>query len=325
MLPKRLIAIVMALGASLALPAGHAQAQSYPERTVRILVPYAPGGYTDVLARLVAARLQATMGQAFIVENKPGAATALAAETVANAPADGYTLLFTATTTTSINPHVLKNMRYRVDQFVPVAMVSKQPFMLVASHKFAPNTMQELLAHARANPGRINWATQGQGASSHLVGELVKSLAKVDFNTIHYKGSAPANVDIMAGIVDIHFDGVGTALPNIAGGRLKAIGVTSEKRLAAAPNIPTLVESGLPGAVAYSWFGMLAPAATPPAIVARLNAEIVRWMQEKDVTARLEREGAEVVYMSPAEFGRMIAAESEVWRKVIEPLNLKLD
>jgi len=265
------------------------------------------------------------MNQAFIVENKPGAATALAAEVVANSVADGHTLLFTATTTTSINPHVLKNMRYRVDQFTPVALVSKQPFMLVASQKFAPSSLQELLAHARANPGRVNWATQGQGASSHLVGELVKSLAKVDFNTIHYKGSAPANVDIMAGIVDIHFDGVGTALPNIAGGRLKAIGVTAEKRLVAAPDIPTLAESGLPGAVAYSWFGLLAPAATPQPVVTRLNAEILRWMREKDVSARLEREGAEVVYLSPAEFGRMIASESDVWRKVIEPLNLKID
>ena len=312
------------LGAALSAATGAAIAQDYPKRPVRIVVPYPAGGYTDVLARMLAAGMQARFGQSFIVDNKPGAATSIAAEFVASSAPDGLTLLMTTVTTLAMNPLTIKDLRYRVDQFTPVALVARQPFMLVASHQFPPGTPQELIAYAKANPGKINWATQGLGGSSQLVGELLKSLTGIDMTAIHYKGSSPANIDIIGGRVDVHFDGIGTSIHNVENKRVKAIAVTSEKRMAIAPDVPTFVESGVPGMVAYSWYGIVAPAGTPQAIVDRLNREIVEWAHEKEVGERMVKDGSEVNRMSPAQFGRMIADETEMWRKVITPLNLKL-
>jgi tripartite-type tricarboxylate transporter receptor subunit TctC len=288
-------------------------------------VPYPAGGYTDVLARRLAAGLQARIGQPFIVDNKPGAATAIAAEYVVGSPPDGQTLLMTTVTTLALNPLTIKDLRYRADQLVPVALVARQPFMLVASLTFPPNNPQELVAYAKANPGKINWATQGLAGSSQLVGELLKSLAGIDMVAIHYKGSAPANIDIMGGRVDVHFDGVGTSIPNVANKKVKAIAVTSTSRMSVAPDIPTFVEAGLPGMVAYSWYGIVAPAGTPRAIVDKLNQEIIGWAHEKSVQEQMTRDGSEVNSMTPAQFGKMIADETEMWRKIIAPLNLKME
>ncbi len=318
-------ALTALLGTALSVSAATAIAQDYPKRPVRIVVPYPAGGYTDVLARMLAAGMQSRFGQSFIVDNKPGAATSIAAEFVAASAPDGLTLLMTTVTTLAMNPLTIKDLRYRVDQFVPVALVARQPFMLVASHQFAPNTPQELIAYAKANPGKINWATQGLAGSSQLVGELLKSLTGIDMTAIHYKGSSPANIDLIGGRVDVHFDGVGTSIHNVENKRVKAIAVTSDKRMAIAPDIPTFVESGIPGMVAYSWYGIVAPAGTPPAIVERLNREIVEWAHEKEVGERMVKDGSEVNRMSPVQFGQMIADETEMWRKVITPLNLKLE
>ena len=311
--------------AAWAAPIGHVAAQDYPSGPVKIVVPYPAGGYTDILARLLAARLQTRLGQAVLVDNKPGAATAIAAEYVAAAPPDGRTLMMTTVTTLAMNPLTLPNLRYRADQFAPVALVARQPFMLVASLEFPPNNVRELIAYAKANPGKINWATQGLAGSSQLVGEMFKSLADIDIVAIHYKGSAPANLDLMAGRVDLHFDGVGTSLPNVAAKKVKAIAVTSEKRMPVAPDIPAFVESGLPKMVAYSWYGIIAPAATPTPIIARLNDEINKFILEKETGERWTRDGSEVNALSPAQFGKMIADETEMWRKVLAPLNIKLE
>ena len=300
-------------------------AQDYPKGPVRLIVPYPAGGVTDIYARMVGAGLQQKLGQPFVVENMPGAATALAAERVARSAPDGHTLMIVTVTTMAMNPLTIKDLRYRADQLAPVALVARQPFVLVASPQFAPSTVKELIAHAKANPGKVNWATQGIAGSSHLVGELFKSLAGVDLFAVHYKGSTPANVDIMAGRADLHFDGSGTALPNIAGKRVKVIAQTAEKRMAAAPEIPTFVESGLPEMVAYSWYGIVTPAGTPPALIARLNAETNAYLKTKEVVEKMARDGSEIGDMTPAQFGRMIADETEVWRKVLAPLNLKLD
>ena len=314
------VAIIVALAGGSA-----ARAQDYPKSPVRIIVPYPAGGYTDILARMVGAGLQQRMGQAFIVENKPGAATAIAAEQVAKSPPDGHTLMMVTVTTMAMNPLTMKDLRYKPEQLTPVALVARQPFMLVASQQFAPNSVKELIAYAKANPGKVNWATQGVAGSSHLVGELFKSLAAIDLFAVHYKGSAPANIDIMAGRADLHFDGVGTSLANVAGKRVKAIAITSERRMAANPEIPTFVEAGLANMVAYSWYGIVAPAGTPPAIVQRLNEEINRYTQQKETAERMARDGSEVGNMTPAQFARMIADEAEMWRQVLLPLNIRFD
>ena len=314
------VAIVVALAGGSA-----ARAQDYPKSPVRIIVPYPAGGYTDILARMVGAGLQQRMGQAFIIENKPGAATAIAAEQVAKSPPDGHTLMMVTVTTMAMNPLTMKDLRYKPEQLTPVALVARQPFMLVASQQFAPNSVKELIAYAKANPGKVNWATQGVAGSSHLVGELFKSLAAIDLFAVHYKGSAPANIDIMAGRADLHFDGVGTSLANVAGKRVKAIAITSERRMAANPEIPTFVEAGLANMVAYSWYGIVAPAGTPPAIVQRLNEEINRYTQQKETAERMARDGSEVGNMTPAQFARMIADEAEMWRQVLLPLNIRFD
>jgi tripartite-type tricarboxylate transporter receptor subunit TctC len=315
---KKLVALLLAAVATVA------GAQDYPKGPVRLIVPYPAGGVTDIYARLVGAGLQQRLGQPFVVENMPGAATALAAERVAKSTPDGQTLMIVTVTTMAMNPLTIKDLRYRPEQLAPVALILRQPFVLVASQQFKPNTVQELIAYAKANPGKVNWATQGLAGSSHLVGELFKSLAGVDLFAVHYKGSTPANVDIMAGRADLHFDGSGTALPNIAAKRVKAIAHTAEKRIAAAPDLPTFVET-LPGMVAYSWYGVVTPAGTPQPVIARLNAEVNAFVKTPEIVERMNRDGSEPGNMTPAQFGAMIAEETALWRKVLTPLNLKLD
>jgi tripartite-type tricarboxylate transporter receptor subunit TctC len=315
---KKLVVLLLAAVATVA------GAQDYPKGPVRLIVPYPAGGVTDIYARLVGAGLQQRLGQPFVVENMPGAATALAAERVAKSAPDGQTLMIVTVTTMAMNPLTIKDLRYRPEQLAPVALILRQPFVLVASHQFKPNTVQELIAYAKANPGKVNWATQGLAGSSHLVGELFKSLAGVDLFAVHYKGSTPANVDIMAGRADLHFDGSGTALPNIAAKRVKAIAHTAEKRIAAAPDLPTFVET-LPGMVAYSWYGVVTPAGTPQPVIARLNAEVNAFVKRPEIVERMNRDGSEPGNMTPAQFGAMIAEETALWRKVLAPLNLKLD
>jgi tripartite-type tricarboxylate transporter receptor subunit TctC len=315
---KKLVVLLLAAVATVA------GAQDYPKGPVRLIVPYPAGGVTDIYARLVGAGLQQRLGQPFVVENMPGAATALAAERVAKSTPDGQTLMIVTVTTMAMNPLTIKDLRYRPEQLAPVALILRQPFVLVASQQFKPNTVQELIAYAKANPGKVNWATQGLAGSSHLVGELFKSLAGVDLFAVHYKGSTPANVDIMAGRADLHFDGSGTALPNIAAKRVKAIAHTAEKRIAAAPDLPTFVET-LPGMVAYSWYGVVTPAGTPQPVIAKLNAEVNAFVKTPEIVERMNRDGSEPGNMTPAQFGAMIAEETALWRKVLTPLNLKLD
>jgi len=321
-IPSSFVAVLAAV--AFAAPLGHVAAQDYPRKSVRIVVPYAAGGYTDVIARQVGNGLQSALGQPFIIDNRPGAATAMGAEHVAAAPPDGYTLMMTSTGTTfSLTPLATPNLRYRYDQFAPVALVVRQPLMLVASPQFPSSNVKELVAYGKASPGKINWATQGLGGTSHLVGELFRALAGVDMLAIHYKGSAPANVDLMAGRADLHFDGIGTAIPNVTSKKLKGIAVTSEKRMAVVPDIPTFVEAGLDKMVAYSTYGILAPSGTPAAIINKLNEQINRWT--KDNTVQLGRAGGEVNAMTPEQFGKMMIDDMELWRKVIAPLNLKFE
>ena len=302
-----------------------AKPRSSSDKLIRIIVPYAPGGYTDIIARLISQKMSERLGQTVIVENKPGASTILGAEFVAKAPADGNTLLMGVTTTLSSNQFMFKKLPYKTSDFIPVALTGLTPFVLVAHPSVPANNVGELVALAKAKPGTLNVATLGVGASTQLVAEMFKSAARVDIKDVPYKGSGPASTDLLAGHVQLYFDAVPTAMPRVRAGQLKAIGITSEARSPAAPMLSTFVESGLPEMVAYSWYGLLAPAGTPQAVVDTLNKAANEALQTPDVRAQVEANGATAPIMTPAEFGALIEKHTKVWEKIIKPLNIQLD
>jgi len=248
-----------------------AGANTYPSKPIRIIVPYAAGGFTDIVSRLVAQKMSIKLGQPVVVENKAGGSTIIGAETVAKSAPDGYTLLMAVTTTISTNPFLFKKLPYKPSDFIPVALTGLTPFVLSAHPSVPANTLAELLALEKANPGTLNLATLGTGSSTHLVGEMFNSLAGVKLNMIPYKGAGPALNDLMAGHVQLFFDGIATSAPMFRAGKLKGIAITGDSRSQAAPQVPTFAESGLPEMQAASWYGLLAPARTPQAIIDLLN------------------------------------------------------
>jgi len=294
-------------------------------KTIRIVVPYAPGGYTDIVARLVATKMTERLGQAVIVENKPGGSTIIGAQEVAKAPPDGNTLLMAVTTTLSTNPFLFKKLPYSAADFKPVALTGITPFVLVAHPSVPADSVKSLVALAKSKPGSLNVATLGVGSSTHLVAEMFRSAAGVDVKDIPYKGSGPASTDLLAGHVQLYFDAIPTAMPRIRAGQLKGIAVTADQRSAAAPSLPTFVESGLPNMVAVSWYGLLAPAGTPQATVDRINKAVNEALVAPDVKAQIEANGATATPMSPAEFGALIDHQTKVWEKIVAPLNIQLD
>ncbi len=310
--------------AGLCALAGPAQA-AFPERTVRIVVPYAAGGFTDVLARVLAQRLGERLGQSVIVENKPGASTMLGADLVAKAPADGHTVLMATTSTLSTNPLLFRKMPFKASDFAPVALAGLTPFVLVAHPSLPANDVRSLVALAKAQPGKFDFAMLGPGSSTHLVDEMFRSAAQVDIRDVPYKGSGPASADLLAGHVLLNFDAVATALPRIRAGQLKGIGITSEERSPLAPQLPTFKESGLPQMVAYSWYGLLAPAATPAAVIEQLNRAANEVLNLPDVQQQLAAQGGSAPTLSARQFGELIEAHTRTWEKIIRPLNLQLD
>jgi tripartite-type tricarboxylate transporter receptor subunit TctC len=315
-------ALAMAVAA---LSPAQTYAQDYPTRTVRILVPYPAGGTTDILARLVADRLQQKLGQPFIIENRPGAGTAIGGAATANAAPDGYTLLVSTASTTAFMPLLRKNPGYSAEQIIPVAMIGRAPLVLDVPAKSPFKTVKELVDFAKANPGKLNGATQGAGATSHLTAELLRASAGITYLPIHYRGSAPGLLAAIAGEVDFYFDGVATSAPNIQDGKLRGLAITSEKRVASIPNVPTMREAGYPDVTVYSWYGLLAPAGTPAPIVELLNKEVTAIMKDATITDRLDKEGAEPISMGPSEFARFINEEREMWRGVITKFNIQLE
>ncbi len=298
---------------------------AFPERTVRIVVPYAAGGFTDVLARVLAQRLGERLGQSVIVENKPGASTMLGADLVAKAPADGHTVLMATTSTLSTNPLLFRKMPFKASDFAPVALAGLTPFVLVAHPSLPANDVRSLVALAKAQPGKFDFAMLGPGSSTHLVDEMFRSAAQVDIRDVPYKGSGPASADLLAGHVLLNFDAVATALPRIRAGQLKGIGITSEERSPLAPQLPTFKESGLPQMVAYSWYGLLAPAATPAAVIEQLNRAANEVLNLPDVQQQLAAQGGSAPTLSARQFGELIEAHTRTWEKIIRPLNLQLD
>jgi len=314
-------------GALLALPAiAAAQTPAYPTKPIRLVVPFPAGGATDIFAREVAKHLTEAWGQSVVVDNRPGAGGNIGSELVAKAPPDGYTLEMGTVGTHAINASLYSTLPYdHVKDFVPVILVAGVPNVLEVNPAVPVNSVQELIAYAKANPGKLNFASSGSGTSIHLSGELFKVMAGVQMTHVPYKGSAPALQDLIGGQVQLMFDNLPPSLPQIKAGKLRALAVTSATRAPALPDTPTVAESGLPGFEASSWFGVLAPAGTSPAIVAKLNAEIAKWLTSPEAKEKLAAVGANIAGGTPEDFARHIQAETAKWAKVVKESGAKVD
>ena len=302
-----------------------ADAPPYPSKPVRMIAPSSPGSGVDIVARLVAQKLGANLGQQVVVENRAGAGGNLGAEIAAKAAPDGYTL-FMATPSHAINPALYRKLNYdSIRDFAPISLVMTGQYVLAAHPSLPAKSVKELIALARARPGQLNYASAGNGNATHLAGELLKSLAKVDIVHVAYKGSGPALVDLISGQVHFMFPNLVNSLPHIAAGRLRALAVTGAKRATAAPHIPTLIEAGVPGYTVMSWYGMLAPAGTPQAIISRLNGELVKVLRSPDVKERLAAQGADPAGGSPEEFLAFLKEEIAKWGKVVRGAGISAD
>jgi len=299
---------------------------TYPNKPVRLVVPFPAGGTTDILARAAAQKLSETWGQQVIVDNRPGAGGNIGSELVAKAAPDGYTLLMGTVGTHAINPSLYAKMPYdHVKDFAPVILVAGVPNVLVVNPDLPIKTVPELIAYAKANPGKLNFASSGSGTSIHLSGELFKVMAGVQITHVPYKGSAPALTDLIGGQVQLMFDNLPSSLPQIKGGKLRAVAVTSTTRAAALPEVPTVAESGLPGFEASSWFGILAPAGTPKDIIAKIDADVQKWLATPEAKEKLLSQGANAAGGSPEDFARHIQAETAKWAKVVKDSGAKVD
>ncbi len=322
----RALSALVTVAALVLAPVAGAQAPAYPAKPIRLVVPFPPGGATDILARAVAQKLTEAWGQQVLVDNRPGAGGNIGSELVAKAAPDGYTLEMGTVGTHAINASLYAKMPYdHVKDFVPVILVAGVPNVLVVHPSVPVNTVAELIAYAKANPGKLNFASSGSGTSIHLSGELFKVMAGVQMTHVPYKGSAPAMQDLLGGQVQLMFDNLPPSLPQIKAGKLRALAVTSATRAPALPDTPTVAEAGLPGFEASSWFGILAPAGTPPAIVAKLNAEIARWLATPEAKEKMLALGANAVGGTPEDFARHIAAETAKWAKVVRDSGAKVD
>ena len=322
-----MIRIIRTLGAlALAVCAALAHGQSYPVKPVRIVVPFPAGGTTDILAREAAQRLTQSLGQPFVVDNRPGAGGNIGAELVAKAPADGYAFLMGTVGTHAINASLYNKLPYdHVRDFAPVILVAGVPNVLEVNPAVPVNSVQELIAYAKAHPGKLNFASSGSGTSIHLAGELFKVMTGVQMSHVPYKGSAPALADLAGGQVQLMFDNLPSSLQLIKGGKLRALAVTSAQRSAALPEVPTVAEAGLPGFEATSWFGLLAPAGTPPEVIAKVNAEVAKWLASPEAKDKLAAQGAIAVGGSPDDFTRHIAAETAKWQRVVKESGAKVE
>ena len=309
MLGSLAMAVVAGLAPALA------SAQDYPNKPIRVVVPFPPGGGTDVLVRIIGEKIAGSLGQPFVVENRPGAAGLLGAELVAKAPADGYTLLMTAlggiTTET-------------IDSFAPIVLVAAPPNVVVVHPDVKASSVRDLISLAKAQPGKLNYGSSGAGSLSHLSGELLKSSARVDITHVPYKGMGQVLGDLVGGHVQFAIAPLAAVNPHIKGGKMRAIGVTSASRYPPLPDAPTIAESGVPGYEAINWFGLLAPSGVDRAIIQKLNAEVNRILQLPDVKEKLVNLGADPVGGSAEEFGRYIRADTAKWAKVMKDAGIQV-
>lgn len=301
-----------------------AWAADYPTRAVRWIVPYPPAGTTDVLARIMAQRLSETLGQPVVVENKPGAGNNIGTELVINSPADGYTMLL-VNPANGINASLYKNLSYNfIRDIAPVAGLVRTPNVMVATNNLPVKTVAEFIEYCKANPGKVNMASSGSGTSTHLSGELFKSMTGCNMLHVPYKGSGPALIDLTAGQVQVFFDNLPSSVPYIKGGRIRALAVTSEGVEPSAPDLPT-VGATVKGYEATAWFGVGMPKNTPAEVIAKMNTEVNKALADPAMQKRLAELGGVPIAGTPAEFGKVIAAETEKWAKVVQASGAKVE
>ena len=328
MTKRQTLALLACALASATLPAARAQAPaaSWPSKPIRWVVPFPPGGAMNAIARTLGEKAGKTLGQPFVIENKPGAGGNIGADFVAKQPGDGYTLMITSIGMATNKPLYGKLSYDPIKDFAPVSLLAVVPNVLV-TNATQPDvkTAKDVIAAARKAPGKLTYASAGNGTSIHLAGEVFTSLAQVDMLHVPYKGSGPAVSDLLGGQVNYMFDSITSARPHIESGKLRALGVTTAKRSKTLPNVPTLAEAGLPGYEVSPWFAVFMPAATPKDIVAKVNSALLEAMKDPDVVKRFETIGAEPVGSTPEEMAQHLARESERWTKLIQERGIKLD
>ncbi len=311
--------------AGLALASHAANAQEYPTKPVRIVVPFAAGGTADVYARVIATRLQESLGQTFIVDNRPGAGALIGTDAVAKSPADGYTLLLISNTHT-VNESLIPTKSYALMRdLTPVAPINYSDLVLVARAGLAEGNLGDLIAAAKARPGALTYASSGPGTPYHMAGELFKSMAGVNILHVPYKGSSGARTDVLGGQVDLMFDSVPTMVEQVKAGKVKALATTGRSRSAVMPDVPTVAEAGVPGYEATIWLGVMAPKGTPPAIVTKLNAELAKIMSSPEVAKSWAAQGATPLTMSVADFTRYMNDDIVKWARIVKLSGAKAD
>jgi tripartite-type tricarboxylate transporter receptor subunit TctC len=316
----------LALAAAVVAAPLAAHAQLYPAKPVTIVVPFAAGGTTDILARVIGQALNKELGQSVLVDNRAGAGGNIGAQLAAKAVPDGHTLFMGTVGTHAINQSLYKKLPFDpVKDFAPLTRVAMVPNLLVAHPGKPYKNVKELVAYAKANPGKVNFGSSGSGSSIHLSGELFNALAKVDMVHVPYKGSAPAVTDLVGGQIDIMFDNMPSAIQHVRSGRLRALAVTTAKRSPELPDVPTIAEAGVPGYEATSWFGMFAPAGTPAPVVARLHGALVKVLADPAVKKKLAEQGAEPYSESPEQFAEFMRKETAKWSKVVKESGASAD
>jgi tripartite-type tricarboxylate transporter receptor subunit TctC len=320
--------LIAVLAASLLVPGAvfaQGSGEAYPARTVRVVIGLAPGGGTDIQARLFAQKLSENMGRPFVVENRTGAGGTIAYAQVAKSPPDGYTLMG-VTSGYTITPAVYSKLPYDpVKDFAPISLVAQAPFLLLTHPSLPVRSVKDLLALARAKPAMLDCGSAGHGSSTHMAYELFRTMAGVNIAHIPYKGTGPALIDAMAGQVHMLFGNVLSSMTHVKTGKLRALAVTTAKRSIVLPDLPTVSESGVTGYQNSTWFGLLAPAGTPSAVLSKLNAELVKTSQSPDIVERLAPDGGEPVGSTPEQFGRLLALEIARWRKVVKDAGMKVE
>ncbi|MFN3988249.1 MAG: Bug family tripartite tricarboxylate transporter substrate binding protein [Rhodocyclaceae bacterium] len=317
---KRGLWVAVAVGTALGV--GISTAQAFPDKPVRIVVPFAPGGGTDIISRTLGHEMALDLGQPVIIENKPGAGTIIGTDAVAKSAADGYTLVM-STFAHAVNPSLMATLPFSVEKdFAPVILVGRSPLVLVVRPDSPYQTVQDVLAAAKADPGRLTYASQGNATSAHLAGELFQHLGGVELTHVPYRGAGPALTDVMGGQVDLMFGTAAAVGSFVESGTLKAVAVTTEERAPVRPEVPTVGESGVPGFVVEAWYGLYAPAGTPPEVIARLNAAAAKAANSESFLQRVQPEGLVISAGAPEELGQYVGREVERWAEIIKAANI---